>query len=146
MVGQEQVHPTFVLAKEALAVCGDVKNTKVVGLHSHGLVPTPATNGKTDAGSAQMPKTNLKFNIEVFTMKKILLVLVCMVTMISLQAQNFNRSITVTDMLGTIVGQFETGSATGEYVWNCTDVKPGIYYYTIVCDGMTQTGKLVITK
>jgi len=31
-------------------------------------------------------------------------------------------------------------------VWNCTDVKPGIYYYTIVCDGMTQTGKLVITK
>ena len=93
VVGQEQVHPTFVLAKEALAVCGDVKNTKVVGLHSHGLVPTPATNGKTDAGSAQMPKTNLKFNIEVFTMKKILLVLVCMVTMISLQAQNFNRSI-----------------------------------------------------
>ena len=41
---------------EALAVCGDVKNTKVVGLHSHGQVPTPATNGKTDAGSAQINK------------------------------------------------------------------------------------------
>ena len=57
-----------------------------------------------------------------------------------------NAVVTVTDMLGTIVGQFETGSATGEYVWNCTEIKPGIYYYTIVCDGMTQTGKLVITK
>ena len=57
-----------------------------------------------------------------------------------------NAVVTVTDMLGTTVGRFETGSAAGEYVWNCTDVKPGVYYYAIVCDGLTQTGKLVIAK
>ena len=54
--------------------------------------------------------------------------------------------VTITDMLDTVVGQFETGSAAGEHVWNCTDVKSGVYYYTIVCDGLKQTGKLVIAK
>ncbi len=57
-----------------------------------------------------------------------------------------SATVTVTDMLGTTVGRFETGSAAGEYVWNCTDVKPGVYYYAIVCDGLTRTGKLVITQ
>lgn len=57
-----------------------------------------------------------------------------------------NAVVTVTDMLGAVVGQYEVNSAAGEYVWNCTDVKPGVYYYTIACDGLTRTDKLVITK
>lgn len=60
-------------------------------------------------------------------MKKILLVLVCMVTMISLQAQNFNRSINL-NMICVNDTTFDPFDAN------------------TVCDGMTQTGKLVITK
>lgn len=54
--------------------------------------------------------------------------------------------IKISDATGKLIKVLEVGGTQGQYVWDTREVKPGVYFYTFVVNGVGITSKLVVTK
>lgn len=54
--------------------------------------------------------------------------------------------IKITDATGKVVKKVEVNGTQGQYVWDTREIKPGVYFYTLVVKGIGKTSKLVVTK
>lgn len=54
--------------------------------------------------------------------------------------------IKISDATGRVVKVVEVVGTQGQYVWDTREVKPGVYFYTFVTNGIVTSSKLVITK
>ncbi|MDD2632409.1 MAG: T9SS type A sorting domain-containing protein [Bacteroidales bacterium] len=54
--------------------------------------------------------------------------------------------IKITDASGQLVKMVELTETRGQYLWDTREVKPGVYFYTLLVNGTGTTSKLIITK
>ncbi|MFA5478381.1 MAG: T9SS type A sorting domain-containing protein [Bacteroidales bacterium] len=54
--------------------------------------------------------------------------------------------IKITDATGQVVKVVEVTGTQGQHVWDTREVKPGVYFYTFIVNGIGNTAKLIITK
>lgn len=52
--------------------------------------------------------------------------------------------IEITDNLGRTIIQVEISNQTGQYILDTREFKTGLYYYTITCNDLQRSGKLII--
>ncbi|MGI6718350.1 MAG: T9SS type A sorting domain-containing protein [Bacteroidales bacterium] len=57
-----------------------------------------------------------------------------------------NAIITITNMMGKIVDKIEIYDQQGQVVWDTRNVPSGIYLYTIQCDNLVLSDKIIIKK
>ena len=52
--------------------------------------------------------------------------------------------IRITDISGNVIKKFIITGEQGQQVWDTRLVKTGVYIYTIISNGLSKTGKIVI--
>lgn len=55
-------------------------------------------------------------------------------------------SIRIADISGKLIQTIDIRGKQGQYVWDTRFVKTGVYLYTIQVEGLSKTGKIVISK
>lgn len=61
----------------------------------------------------------------------------------------YNQSegiIKITDVSGKLITTLNITGNRGQKVWDTREIKQGIYFYTLMVDGISKTGKIVISK
>ena len=53
-------------------------------------------------------------------------------------------NIIITDITGREVQQFNIFGKEGQEVWDTRWIKPGIYIYTIISNGLSESGKIIV--
>ena len=53
-------------------------------------------------------------------------------------------TIRITDISGNVIKQFIITGEQDQQVWDTRLVKTGVYIYTIISNGLSKTGKIVI--
>ena len=52
--------------------------------------------------------------------------------------------IKITDISGMEIKQFKITGKQGQQVWDTRLVKPGIYFYTLISNGLSKSDKIII--
>lgn len=52
--------------------------------------------------------------------------------------------ILISDLSGKRIWQIQVYGKQGQKVWNTTEIKAGVYYYSLLSDGISKAGKIVI--
>lgn len=55
-------------------------------------------------------------------------------------------TIKVSDVNGNIVKTFSINRSQGQTIWDTRNIQPGIYFYTLMVNSFTKSGKLIISK
>ena len=57
-----------------------------------------------------------------------------------------NGEIIISDVSGKVIVTINISGKQGQKVWDTRNIKSGVYFYTFKVEGITETGKLVISK
>lgn len=61
-----------------------------------------------------------------------------------LMTEHSSGLVTISDITGKVVYRFNVHGNMGQYVWNITGTKAGVYYYLLTSEGLSKSGKVVI--
>lgn len=64
----------------------------------------------------------------------------------NLPNDNAEGTIEINDVTGKLIEVLQISGNKGQKLWNTRKVKPGLYMYTLSVNGISKTGKLVISK
>jgi len=53
-------------------------------------------------------------------------------------------TITISDTSGNIIEQFSISGKQGQYIWDTRVIKSGVYFYTLISNGLSKSGKIII--
>ena len=62
----------------------------------------------------------------------------------TLPANTSTAIISIKEITGKTIAEFQVNSKQGQKVWDTRHVSPGVYIYTINAGGMIQSGKIII--
>jgi len=52
--------------------------------------------------------------------------------------------INISDVHGNTIWKMQVIGKIGQEVWNSTGIRPGVYYYNLMSESLSKTGKIVI--
>ena len=64
----------------------------------------------------------------------------------SLPETNSAGEITISDISGKTIETISIKGEQGQYIWDTRKINSGVYFYTFTVDGITETGKIVVSK